>query len=149
MKKNHALCAFHLRGKRRRKFVVFKPSLLRFSVLPAIVILYLIQINPHTTPNDSIYSTNKLAWSWNCLYKWCLFSEYNKFMFLWRLGSPPSKQLASCHAMFSSHASSFFLSWNPVVMPISYARNVNKVSFSLNYRLSYKDIVTASEAFIG
>ena len=31
-------------------------------------------------------------------------------------------------------------------MPISYARNVNKVSFSLHYRLNYKDIVTASEA---
>ena len=34
MKKNRALCAFHLRGK-RQKFVVFKPSLLRFSVLSA------------------------------------------------------------------------------------------------------------------
>ena len=60
-----------------------------------------------------------------------------------------NKQLASCHAMFSSHASSFFFSWNPAVMPTSYARNVNKVSFSLNYRLNYKDIVIASEAFIG
>ena len=43
MKKNRALCAFHLRGKRQKfVIVVFKPSLLRFSVLSAIVILYLI-----------------------------------------------------------------------------------------------------------
>ena len=60
-----------------------------------------------------------------------------------------NKQLVSSHAMFSSHASSSFFSWKPVVVPISYARNVNKVIFSLNYRLNYKDIVTASEAFIG
>ena len=71
MKKDRALWAFRVRGK-RRKFVVFKPSILRFSVMSAIVILYMF-----TMPKDSIYLTNELEWSWNCLYEWCLFSEYN------------------------------------------------------------------------